>query len=102
MRHGRAFRMACKGAPRDLPGEWPKPNTGSIRGVLGETWAGINHALRRGSRGLPKCSSLAQFLATELSVPNPAAQRKASPRRKVADLMPLTEEQILAWADAHY
>ena len=47
-------------------------------------------ALRAGVRGLPGCSSLARLLAQHRGVRN----RKALP--------PLTEQQLLAWADAFH
>jgi hypothetical protein len=43
-------------------GDWPGKESGAVTGA-GETWAGINAALSRGSRGLPGGSSLAKLLA---------------------------------------
>ncbi len=66
--------------PRDLPkltvkqilswahrhfertGRWPTYKSGRVVGASGETWAGINNALRRGSRQLHGQSSLARLL----------------------------------------
>ena len=56
----------------------------------GETWLGIDTALRDGLRGLRGGSSLAQLLAKRRNVRNKAA----APR--------LTVETILAWADAYH
>ena len=83
-------------------GEWPSSSTGPILGVSGETWAGINHAFRRGSRGLSEGSSLARLLADERQVPN-VADNRAPPQRKRSERQPpLSEDQIVTWADAHY
>ncbi|MDA1050197.1 MAG: hypothetical protein O3C40_06920 [Planctomycetota bacterium] len=54
-----------------------------------ETWAGINHGLSQGYRGLPGGSSLAKLLAEHCGV------------RNIHDLSPLTVEQILQWVDEH-
>ena len=44
-------------------GEWPRQKSGEVTtGTPGETWLGIDHSLRRGSRGLPGGSSLAKLL----------------------------------------
>jgi hypothetical protein len=64
---------------RDGPAEAP-----------GETWRNLDAALRAGGRGLPGGSSLPRLLAGRLGVRNPAS------------LPDLTEESILAWADAHH
>jgi hypothetical protein len=77
-------------AYRETTGNWPTRNSGSIRGVLGETWARVDRALHRGLRGLPGDLSLAQLLADQRG------------KRHRHYLPPLSEEQILAWADAHF
>ena len=64
--------------------------SGSVIGVLGETWAQVDQALRERLRGLPDGRSLAQLLAQERG------------KRHIQQLPPLQEEQILAWADAHF
>jgi hypothetical protein len=74
-------------------GEWPQQDTAPqiIPGSLfGEKWQAVDDALRRGLRGLSGGSSLARLLAERRGV------------RNVANLRPLTGEQILAWADAHH
>ncbi|HEV3445038.1 MAG TPA: hypothetical protein VG099_10370 [Gemmataceae bacterium] len=71
-------------------GRWPKASSGPILCSGGETWSRIDTALRQGNRGLPGNTSLAQVLA---------AQRGA---RMGSDSLPLSFEQILAWADAHH
>ncbi len=70
-------------------GIWPKDTSGPVAGAPGETWMAIDVALRVGARGLPKGLSLARLLAARRGVRN----RLAAP--------PLSEEQSLAWADAH-
>src|SRR5437870_3899984 len=42
--------------------EWPSARSGEVRGKPWETWSGINRALSRGSRGLPKGLTLVQLL----------------------------------------
>jgi hypothetical protein len=71
-------------------GTWPKVKSGAVADAPGETWNGIEHALRNGNRGLPGGSSLAQLLTASRGVQNRA------------NLPLLTEPHILEWADAHY
>src|SRR4029453_3331360 len=71
-------------------GSWPKKNTGRIAGTLGEDWARVDRALRRGLRGLQGRSSLPQLLSERRGV------------RNHSKLPRLTERQILAWADKHH
>ena len=67
--------------------DWPTGHSGYVPGAGGLSWRGVDAALIKGRGGLPGGSSLAQLLATE---------------RAVVHHTPLTEEQILAWADAHH
>jgi hypothetical protein len=71
-------------------GQWPKGDSGPILEAPGETWTAVAVALTKGLRGLPAGSSLAQFLAEHRGVKNRL------------DVAPLTEAQILVWADAHH
>jgi hypothetical protein len=71
-------------------GEWPQSDSGLVVDAPSEKWVNLNAVLRLGLRGLPGGSSLAQLLAECRGVRNPSAPR------------PLTQEQILAWADAHH
>lgn len=75
---------------RERTGEWPTSDSGPIAGAPGEKWQNIDVYLRSGCRGLPGGSSLAQLLTEQRSVSNHMA------------MPPLSEEQILVWADAHY
>jgi pyrroloquinoline quinone (PQQ) biosynthesis protein C len=68
-------------------GRWPKTSSGSIRVDLNEKWHNVDASLHQGNRGLPGGSSLAKLLAEHRRVRNPGA------------LPPLTERQILVWAD---
>jgi hypothetical protein len=70
--------------------KWPSSNSGPIAGAPGETWKGVDLALRHGYRGLPRGPSLAKLLADERKV------------RNRTNLPQLTPRQILAWADDHY
>ena len=71
-------------------GRWPTAQSGPIPEAPGETWLGVQSALRTGLRGLPGGSSLANLLVERRHVRN----RNSPP--------PLTITQILAWADAHH
>lgn len=70
-------------------GRWPTQAAGMIEGT-NENWRNIEDCLRRGNRGLPGGSSLAQLLESHRDRINPINRPK------------LTEGKILAWADAHY
>jgi hypothetical protein len=82
--------LAWADAHFERTGKWPKIDTGPVVGAPDETWTNVHAALSQGQRGLPGGSSLAQLLAKERGVRNQAA------------LPPLTEDQILAWADAYH
>jgi hypothetical protein len=77
-------------AHRRRTGGWPHAGSGEVVGEPGQTWRGVNKALRQGSRGLPGGSSLARLLAERRGKRN----RSAPP--------PLTEALVLRWADAHH
>jgi hypothetical protein len=81
--------LAWADAYRALTGAWPTRNSGPVAEAPGETWSGLDTALRDGLRGLKGGSSLARLLARHRGVPNPQA------------LARLTIAVILAWADAH-
>ncbi len=73
-------------------GAWPLSPpvrmSGPVEEVPGETWLRIDTALREGRRGLPGGTSLSQLLA-----PHRGARRQMK--------VPLKEEEVLAWAEAH-
>jgi hypothetical protein len=75
---------------RETTGQWPSRETGVVLDMIDETWAGVDRALREGLRGLPGNSSLLQFLVSHGKI------------RQIHRQPPLTEEQILAWADVHH
>jgi hypothetical protein len=77
-------------AYRETTDRWPTRTTGIIPGTVGETWQAVDQALKLGLRTLPGGSSLARLLAEKRGAHN----RRERP--------PLTEDQILAWADAHH
>jgi hypothetical protein len=54
-------------------GAWPQYTAGAIPESGGETWAGVDTALRSGKRGLPGGSSLAKLLAGRRGVGRGAA-----------------------------
>jgi hypothetical protein len=71
-------------------GRWPTYRSG-VRAVdLGENWRKVDFALRLGLRGLAGGSSLAHFLAEHRG------------KHYLGRRPPLTVDDILAWADAHY
>jgi hypothetical protein len=82
--------LAWADAHYERTGEWPHQRSGPIAGAAPETWIRVDAALRKGSRSLPPGSSLARLLAQHRGV------------RNIHALPDLTEEQILAWADAHH
>ncbi len=72
-------------------GRWPSLQTpGPVAQGCDDTWLAVDHALRRGSRGLPGGDSLPRMLGRYRRV------RRAALRPR------LTIAQILAWADAHH
>jgi hypothetical protein len=71
-------------------GRWPNSKSGPVANVSGETWKGVNEALRYGWRHLRRGSSLARLLA------------KARDARNRANLPQFSERKILQWADEHY
>ncbi len=70
-------------------GLWPHSTSGPIPESPGDTWKTVDKALRQGLRCLRGGSSLARLLAERRGYRNMRA------------LPPLTEDLILAWADAH-
>jgi hypothetical protein len=74
---------------RELTGTWPNTKSGPIVEVPGETWRGIDHALRAGVRGLPGASSLAHLLT------------ECRGYRDVQHLPRMSVRQILIWAEEH-
>ncbi len=81
--------LAWADAFHQRTGRWPKRHSGPVSESPGDTWARVDKALQEGFRGLTGPSSLARLLAEQRGV-----------RNRVA-LLPFTQEQILAWADAH-
>jgi hypothetical protein len=74
---------------RKYTGSWPKTTGDRVVADREEKWRNIDQALRDGNRGLPGGYSLARLLADYRGVRNHVA------------LPNLTEEQIVAWAQAH-
>jgi hypothetical protein len=78
-------------AEHQRTGRWPKNVPGPVMDAPGETWQGINSALRVGGRGLPGGLTLNKLLIKYCGKPRKRLRRP-----------PLTIEQILAWADEHH
>lgn len=70
-------------------GSWPRYQDGPVPAAPDETWAAVDTALIKGSRGFPGGDSLRKLLAKHRGVRNKSA------------LPPLTARQIRAWAEAH-
>ncbi|MCW3098134.1 MAG: hypothetical protein JWL77_3752 [Chthonomonadaceae bacterium] len=75
---------------KERTGQWPTNASGAILEAPGETWAAADAALHSGGRGLRGGSSLAVLLEEERG------------RRNCKRTPPLTEQQILEWADRHH
>jgi len=71
-------------------GSWPKGESGPVDGQPGESWGGIQAALIVGHRGLGPGSSVLKLLVKH---------GRVSPK---PDLLDLTVEQILEWADRYH
>jgi hypothetical protein len=71
-------------------GIWPTRHSGRVGNRHNDTWSGLDHALQRGTRGLPASGSLALLLMRERGV------RRSTLRPR------LTLKQILGWADAYH
>jgi hypothetical protein len=69
---------------------WPMQSSGPIAEAPGETWTGIDVALRFGRRGLRGGLSLAFLLELRRG------------KRNLSSLAPFTERQIIRWADAFH
>jgi hypothetical protein len=81
--------LAWADAHRRRTGTWPHPRSGPIPGAAGETWRGVDNALRTNRRGLAGGLTLVRLLAEQRGL----RIRQYAP--------PLKEGQVLAWADAH-
>jgi hypothetical protein len=74
---------------RRRTGAWPTRCSGPVADSPGETWSGIDRALKVGGRGLRVRTSLAALLA----------KRRGRPTQ--SELPPLTPEKVLHWAEAY-
>lgn len=81
--------LAWADAHHERTDAWPHARSGPIADASGETWRGIDRALRTGQRGLPGGQTLVHFLTQH------------RPWRVRAYPPPLTEPQILTWADRY-
>jgi hypothetical protein len=77
-------------AYHERTGTWPKHDSGSIAEAPEETWGAVDKAMGKARRGFNARTSLAQFLAEHRGV------------RNLRTVPPLSKDQILGWADAHY
>jgi hypothetical protein len=82
--------LAWADAHYERNGNWPRVLDGPIEDAPGETWSGVQNALRAGLRGLPGSSSLAALLSQQRG------------KSHLKNRPPLTIDQILAWADEHH
>jgi hypothetical protein len=82
--------LVCADAFHAANGRWPVAAPVPVAGMPGESWSGIDKALRRRERGLSSHSSLAHLLA----VCRRAGNLTDPPRLRV--------DHILAWADSYH
>jgi hypothetical protein len=75
----------------ETTGKWPTCHSGQVPPAPGETWRGLDFALRQGRRGLPGGMGLSRFLTLKCGAP---VLRSEVPR--------LSNSMILQWADAHH
>ena len=54
--------LARADAHHGRTGQWPQARSGPIAEAAGESWDGVNQALRKGLRGLPGGDTLARLL----------------------------------------
>ena len=54
--------LAWADAHHARTGQWPREKSGPVEAAPGETWAGVNAALREGLRGLPGGTTLHRLL----------------------------------------
>jgi hypothetical protein len=89
-------------AYHDRTGKWPSTTSGPIEGPDGEIWRSINRALEKGTRGMPPGGSLRKLLVGRFHPEDTEFYQRPRVRPIKEPLRPLTEEQVLAWADAHH
>jgi hypothetical protein len=84
--------LAWADAFHERTGEWPKQKhwPEAIPDSGGETWGNVIQAVAKGLRGFPGGETLFDLLAEHRGV------------RNLGRLPPLTEQQILTWADAYH
>lgn len=63
-------------AHRRRTGRWPHRDSGPVIGARGETWCGVDQALKKGHRGLPGGSSVGKLLASARGVRNRSLCRR--------------------------
>lgn len=71
-------------------GRWPGTSAGRVHEATKESWLAISAALKLGSRGLPKGTTLAGLLARERGALLQGYKK------------PLTVDRILGWADEYH
>jgi hypothetical protein len=76
--------LAWAHAHRRQTGGWPTVKSGRVPGGSGDSWEGIDSALRLGTRGLPGADSLSQLLRRELGLPERrgGARARGRPREE--------------------
>ncbi len=71
-------------------GDWPNVNSGPVAESPDDNWAAIDNVLRVGLRGQPGGNSLSRLLMRHRGLRHPYR------------LSPLSEQQILRWAELHF
>ena len=82
--------LAWADAHHARTGRWPSCTQGQVHGTPGEAGVNVNQALTNGLRGLPGGDSLPRLLERERG----KWHKHRQPR--------LTEDQLVAWAQAHH
>jgi hypothetical protein len=83
--------LAWSDAFRARHGRWPSRRAGAIAEAPGETWGGVDKALRYGRRGFRGGSSLSRLMYQCRGV-----------AREYRRTLVVSEQEIVAWADAYH
>jgi hypothetical protein len=70
---------------RRRSGAWPTSHSGPVADAPGETWAGVDGALRKGARGLVGATSLSRLLAAHGSEVQDQSERRRGEERRRED-----------------
>jgi len=86
---------------KNATNEYPDAHSGPVNQQLGETWATVAAAMARGSRGLPRATSLPAFLR-ENNRSRARKRKKSSVHKPFTRRSALSIQEVLEWADEHH